>query len=154
MQTFQKHPLAWHISLQLISESCNPNVQFFGASTLYQKISLDWNTFEHSLENIQSLQTSLYNVLIGSCNGKSFVTSKLCQCLACFILKSGTKNFMIEFIQRFENELKLETVNQERSIGLGLCILEFFGTMIEQFLKSDLNVQTRYFLSSIDTYKN
>ncbi|XP_053484445.1 importin-13 isoform X3 [Ictalurus furcatus] len=80
----QASPQAWHFCWALLSPDKVPEIQFFGASTLHNKISSHWQ--ELSSEHRESLRSQLLTHLCHFALGPKVVLTRLCVALASLIL--------------------------------------------------------------------
>ncbi|XP_076828655.1 importin-13 isoform X2 [Brachyhypopomus gauderio] len=80
----QASPQAWHFSWALLSPGKVPEIQFFGASTLHTKITLQWSDLPH--EQRESLRSQLVAQVIQFACGPKMVLTRLSVALASLIL--------------------------------------------------------------------
>ncbi|XP_017328196.1 importin-13 isoform X2 [Ictalurus punctatus] len=80
----QASPQAWHFCWALLSPDKVPEIQFFGASTLHNKISSHWQ--ELSSELRESLRSQILTHLCHFALGPKVVLTRLCVALASLIL--------------------------------------------------------------------
>ncbi|KNC86275.1 hypothetical protein SARC_01597, partial [Sphaeroforma arctica JP610] len=82
----QQQPQAWKIPRALLLTTKPVEVKFYGAMTLYNKLTKSWSDIpEHLRGNVGMF---IIDFIIRNAGGESLVRTRLCQCLGAYALQT------------------------------------------------------------------
>ncbi|KAJ3214810.1 hypothetical protein HDU67_001196 [Dinochytrium kinnereticum] len=139
LQSFQRLNEAWPLSRIILASSQASEVRFFGASTLLVKISRDWQ------EDTLNLRDELIQQLCLSSGGPSFVTKKLCACLAGLMFKTVPETWstpLVDTITHLQSRIQ-SSPDPSLSIAIELTLLDFLTVLPEEIRRTVFSSESR-----------
>uniref|UniRef100_K1QJI9 Importin-13 n=1 Tax=Magallana gigas TaxID=29159 RepID=K1QJI9_MAGGI len=104
----QISPQAWGFCWDLLSPQKTVEVRFYGANTLYAKISRYWSEVPH--DQYDNLRTRLLQKIMELCSGDKIITTRLCVSLAALILHMTPEDWPDPVPQLISTFQSLQTV--------------------------------------------
>uniref|UniRef100_A0A0L8GUJ0 Importin N-terminal domain-containing protein n=1 Tax=Octopus bimaculoides TaxID=37653 RepID=A0A0L8GUJ0_OCTBM len=111
-------PEAWVFVWQLLDPNQSPEVQFFAASCLHQKISKFWH--EVPQNDYETLKTKLLEKIIEYANGPRLIFTRLCLAFSSLVLQTIPSMW-----PKPVSNLR-ETFSQSNFPNVSVSILKFF----------------------------
>ncbi|XP_031419129.1 importin-13-like [Clupea harengus] len=137
----QMSPQAWHFCWVLLSRDKVPEVQFFGASTLYAKISRSWSDLP--TEQHGSLKTQLISQVGHFASGPKMVLTRLCVALASLVLHLMPNTWptaVPDLLREFQSGQAITGADGRVRC---LAVLELLAVLPEEFQNSKMPAARR-----------
>ncbi|XP_062578604.1 importin-13-like [Saccostrea cucullata] len=139
----QISPEAWSFCWELLSPEKTVEVKFYGANTLYAKISRYWS--EVPPEQYDNLRSRLLQKIMELCSGDKIVTTRLCISLACLILHMTPDDWPDPVPQLISTFQSLQNVTEVQRCQV---LLEILRVLPEEFFSANLSQSRRLVLKN------
>ncbi|XP_061192504.1 importin-13-like [Saccostrea echinata] len=139
----QISPEAWSFCWELLSPEKTVEVKFYGANTLYAKISRYWA--EVPPEQYDNLRSRLLQKIMELCSGDKIVTTRLCISLACLILHMTPEEWPDPVPQLISTFQSLQNVTEVQRCQV---LLEILRVLPEEFFSANLSQSRRLVLKN------
>ncbi|XP_071954474.1 importin-13-like [Antedon mediterranea] len=137
--TAQRSPQAWQFAWSLLSSDKAAEVQYFGASALYMKITRYWS--EVHPEQYANLRTQLFQQIFNFSSVTRIVLTRLCVTLASFSLNTMPE-FWSDAVKSMIETFHQAEMPQMDATNKCLALLELLTVLPEEFQTAPLG-QTR-----------
>ncbi|XP_048762818.2 importin-13-like [Ostrea edulis] len=134
----QISPEAWRFCWELLSSEKTVEVRFYGANTLYAKISRYWS--EVPPDQYDNLRSRLLQKIMELCSGDKIVTTRLCVSLASLILHMTPENWPDPVPQLISTFQSLQNVTEVQRCQV---LLEILRVLPEEFFSANLSQSRR-----------
>lgn len=138
----QISPQAWGFCWDLLSPQKTVEVRFYGANTLYAKISRYWSEVPH--DQYDNLRTRLLQKIMELCSGDKIITTRLCVSLAALILHMTPEDWPDPVPQLISTFQSLQTVTEEQRCQV---LLEILRVLPEEYFSANLSQSRRLVLN-------
>uniref|UniRef100_A0A8W8JWB7 Importin-13 n=1 Tax=Magallana gigas TaxID=29159 RepID=A0A8W8JWB7_MAGGI len=138
----QISPQAWGFCWDLLSPEKTVEVRFYGANTLYAKISRYWSEVPH--DQYDNLRTRLLQKIMELCSGDKIITTRLCVSLAALILHMTPEDWPDPVPQLISTFQSLQTVTEEQRCQV---LLEILRVLPEEYFSANLSQSRRLVLN-------
>ncbi|XP_078316554.1 importin-13-like [Crassostrea virginica] len=139
----QISPEAWSFCWDLLSPEKSVEVRFYGANTLYAKISRYWS--EVPKDQYDNLRSRLMQKIMELCSGDKIVTTRLCVSLASLILHMTPEEWPDPVPQLISTFQSLPNVTEAQRCQV---LLEVLRVLPEEFFSANLSQNKRLVLKT------
>lgn len=130
----QKSQQAWQLCWQLMQKEKAPEIQFFGASMLYFKISKNWNELQE--EHYNDLRSELFKHIFMFSSGPRIVLTRLCIALGAFALNSMPDHWSSAITDIITTLQNAATSSSQGGVW-PIAMLEILTVLPEEFHSGD-----------------